>query len=166
MRTLVPLPVVALVLAAGCGGGDEVACGSGTEERSRPGTAEVAYLTDVRVVDGECDRIEFLFEEAVPGVQAGYEAADTALSADGSGNAVPLDGEAFLVVRLEPAMTARAAADGTLTITYDGPPRFGGETPLVKTGDFEAVVRWTIGLDEERPFDVRVVGGRVVVSIG
>jgi len=37
---------------------------------------------------------------------------------------------------------------------------------VLRTGDFEAVVRWTIGLTERRPFSVRAEADRIVVEIG
>jgi hypothetical protein len=37
---------------------------------------------------------------------------------------------------------------------------------MVKTGDFEAVVRWTIGIPERLPFDVDVEGSRLTLAIG
>jgi hypothetical protein len=47
----------------------------------------------------------------------------------------------------------------SLTFTYTGPRRLrpdGGRfvRDVVKSGDFEAVVSWVIGLPEERPFTV------------
>jgi hypothetical protein len=108
----------------------------------------------------------------VPGFRIGYAPAAAAQTEDGSGRRVPVDGSAFLVVRLEPAATAKASGEG-LEFTYDGPRRLplaGGHAvrEVVKTGDFEAVVSWTVGLDRRRPF--RVVSSasppRVTVEVG
>ncbi len=53
-----------------------------------------------------------------------------------------------------PAMTAKIDGD-QVTKTYTGPKRLPGTDPVaevVKTGDFEGVVTWVIGLDRELPF--------------
>ena len=65
-------------------------------------------------------------------------------------------GNAFLVVKLMPAMTAKIDGD-QVTKTYTGPSRVKSDVPsfiqeIVKTGDFESTVTWVIGLDRERPF--------------
>ena len=155
----------AAALAAGCGGGGEP-CAEGTAAETGPAGAEPAYLTGVEVERDGCLRVVLSFEDGVPGYRVAYEPAETALVEDGSGRRVALEGEAFLVVRLEPAMTARISDEGAVTRTYDGPRRLEGDPPLAKTGDFEAVVRWTVGLDERLPFDVEAGGGRLTVRIG
>ena len=81
---------------------------------------------------------------------------DTAQIEDGSGNRVEVAGNAFLVVKLMPAMTAKIDGD-QVTKTYTGPSRVKSDVPsfiqeIVKTGDFESTVTWVIGLDRERPF--------------
>jgi hypothetical protein len=59
-----------------------------------------------------------------------------------------------------------------LVRTYTGPKRLAPPEDahfvreLVKSGDFEAVVTWVIGLDERRPFTTRVADSRLVVEIG
>ena len=60
---------------------------------------------------------------------------------------------AFLVVKLMPAMTAKIDGD-QVTKTYTGPSRVKSDVPsfiqeIVKTGDFESTVTWVIGLDRE-----------------
>jgi hypothetical protein len=165
MRALLPSVLAAVVAAgAGCGGGE--ACGEGRSAETGVAASEVAFLTDVAIETGDCTRVVFSFEEAVPGYLVGYEPAETALVEDGSGRRIELEGEAFLVVRLEPAQTAHIGDDGTVTPTYEGPRRFDGDPPMVKTGDFEAVVRWAIGLPERLPFDVDVEGSRLTLAIG
>ena len=165
MRWLLAV-VLAAVAATGAGCGDDEACGDGRAARTAASQAEMTFLTGVAITRGDCTRVTFTFEEAVPGYRVAYEPAGTALVEDGSGRRVALPGEVFLVVRLEPAMTAHLADDGSLTPTYDGPRRFAGDPAVVKTGDFEAVVRWTIGLGEPLPFDVDVDGSRLTVAIG
>jgi hypothetical protein len=134
---------------------------------------ETMFLTDVSVeTTVDCaDRVEFTFDEAEPGpgYNISYEPADTAKTEDGSGNPVEIDGSAFLVVRLTPAMTARIEGEDVKP-TYTGPKRI---TPdgtrhafeIVKTGDFEAMVTWVIGLDEQRPFSVNASSSQLIVEI-
>jgi hypothetical protein len=167
MRTLLAVVVAAIAASgAGCGGGD-AACGDGDRAaRTSASRAGTAFLTGVAIERGDCARVSFAFEEAVPGYRVAYEPAETALVEDGSGRRIALPGEAFLVVWLEPATTAHVFDDGSLRQTYDGPRRFAGDPAVAKTGDFEGVVRWTIGLDEPRPFDVAVDGSRLTVAIG
>jgi hypothetical protein len=64
-------------------------------------------------------------------------------------------------------MTATIDGD-QVTKTYTGPNRIPGEAPItevVKTGDFESVVTWVIGLDRVRPFLVTASDGVLFVDI-
>ncbi len=168
------LPVVgALALAAsGCGsGGSHCVRPDGMRPLQRDGSQATRYLTGVRVTTTACvDRVEFAFEHGVPGYRVVYASAAQAQTEDASGRHIPVAGAVFLVVRLSPAATARS--DGsTLTRTYDGPGRLPAADArhvreLVKTGDFEAVVTWAVGLDEERPFTVSAGGDTLAVEIG
>jgi hypothetical protein len=66
-----------------------------------------------------------------------------------------------------PAMSARIDGD-QVTKTYNGPRRLPGSDPItevVKTGDFEGVVTWVIGLDRERPFLAQAADGTLIVDI-
>ena len=165
MRTLFAA-VLAAVAVSGAGCGGKESCGDGLGPRTSGTQAETAFLTGVAIERGDCTRVSFSFEEDVPGYRVAYEPADSALVEDGSGRRIALAGKAFLVVRLEPAMTAHVADDGSLTMTYGGPRRFAGDPAVAKTGDFEGVVRWTVGLAEQQPFDVDVDGSRLTVAIG
>ena len=165
MRTLLAVVLAAVAASAtGCGGSE--ACGDGRAARTAASRVETAFLTGVSIARGDCTRVTFAFEDGVPGYRVAYEPAETALVEEGSGRRIALPGDAFLTVRLEPAMTAHVSDDGTLKPTYEGPRRFAGDPAVVKTGDFEAVVRWTIGLGEPLPFDVDVDGSRLTVAIG
>jgi hypothetical protein len=102
-----------------------------------------------------------------PGFRASYEPAGTAKVEDASGNPVEIAGDAFLVVKMMPAMTAKIDGD-QVTKTYTGPNRLSGTDPItevVKTGDFEGVVTWVIGLDRERPFLVTTSDGKLFVDV-
>jgi hypothetical protein len=161
------------VLAAGCGSGSK-ACvqGAGTAPVQQAANAGTAYLTDVSVARAGCaDLVTFTFAKTVPGYRVEYRTAGDAQTEDASGRHIPVAGNAFLVVRLADAQTARANANGSLTRTYTGPRRVSGQgsqhaQEAVKTGDFEAVVTWAIGLDGKRPFAVSTSGRSLVVDVG
>ena len=167
-------PVVgALALAAsGCGsGGSHCVRPDGMQPLVRDGSRPARYLSGVGVATSACvDRVEFTFEHGVPGYRVAYASAALAQTQDASGRHIPVAGAVFLVVRLSPAAMARS--DGTtLTRTYDGPGRLASADArhvqeVVKTGDFEAVVTWAVGLDEERPFTVSAGVDTLAVEIG
>jgi hypothetical protein len=131
---------------------------------------ETMYLTNVSVDAEQCSaKVTFDFEKQTPGpgFDVSYQPASTAKIEDGSGNPIEVAGEAFLIVKLTPAMTAKIDGD-QLTKTYTGPRRVSGSGPVqevVKTGDFESVVTWVIGLDRERPFTTDATDSRLVVEI-
>jgi hypothetical protein len=131
---------------------------------------ETMYLTDVSLTSVKCARsVVFDLEPTaeVPGYRVSYEPAGTAKVEDGSGNPVEIAGDAFLVVKMMPAMTAKIDGE-QVTKTYTGPRRAPGSDPItevVKTGDFEGVVTWVIGLDRERPFLASGVDGKLFVDI-
>jgi hypothetical protein len=131
-------------------------------------------LTDVRVDTQECvDRVEFSFRAnppGPPGFRVSYLPAEQALVEDGSGAAIDLKGKAYLVVRIDPAATADLSSE-ELVRTYTGPKRLDAPgarfvREIVKSGDFEAVVTWVIGVDEKRPFRAAVSKSRLVVTVG
>ncbi len=172
------------LLGAGCGSSDNQAggnsdcaplAGAATTPRLSPAieVRETMYLTDVNVSAQDCfDRVEFAFREAAPGpgYDISYQPAETAKKQDGSGNPVEIDGSAFLVVRLTPAMGAEIVGEDVKP-TYTGPARIVTDgtsfvREVVKTGDFEAQVTWVIGLDEERPFTAEASESELVVELG
>jgi hypothetical protein len=132
---------------------------------------ETMYLTDVSLDQGEkcIAKVTFAFEQYAPGpgYQVSYQPADTAKIEDASGNPVEIAGDAFLVVKLNPAMTAKIDGDQVVK-TYTGPRRIPGTDPIaevVKTGDFEGVVTWVIGLDSKRSFTTKASDSQLVVEI-
>jgi hypothetical protein len=166
--------VAALVgsLAAGCGGGGKPCLpGAGTSMVAEGVDTGTAYLTSVSVASAGCaDRVSFTFGGRLPGYRVEYRTAGAAQTQDASGRHIDVAGNAFLVVRLADAQTARAQADGSITPTYRGPRRLpAGVThhvrEVVKTGDFEAVVTWAIGLKAMRPFTVQTAEHTIVVEI-
>jgi hypothetical protein len=163
----------AALLAAGCGGGGKTCLpGAETTAVQQPTPKGTAYLNGVSVGTAGCaDRVTFTFAGKLPGYHVEYLPAKQAQTEDASGRHIPVAGSAFLVLRLADAQTARSHADGSITQTYTGPrhvPATGAHhvRDVVKTGDFEAVVSWAIGLDGARPFTVRPSGRSLVVDVG
>lgn len=101
------------------------------------------------------DRVVFQFRNGLPGYRVEYAAPP--LHEDGSGNVVELDGNAFVVVRMEPASGFDLSVpEGELV--YTGPRRLPGTgvsvQEIVRTGDFEAVLTWAVGLEARVPYRV------------
>ena len=120
-----------------------------------------ATLTAVRAArQGAVDRVTFEFAERLPGYGVRY--VNRPITEDGSGDEVNVEGQAVLEVRMEPAhgpsftpATARIKPDTSAV------------TEVVRTGDFEAVVHWVIGVRAQQPFRVSTLQGppRLVVEI-
>lgn len=196
MKRLLVIPVLALALA-GCGSSDSSDEQSASTNPGSPpamGTTSsvdcqlegatkapqvnassddpdtTMYLTNVSFKGANCASsvvFDLKPRKVAPGYRVSYETAETAKVEDGSGNSVEIEGNAFLVVKLMPAMTATIDGD-QVTKTYTGPNRLPGEGPItevVKTGDFESVVTWVIGLDRVRPFLVTASDGVLFVDI-
>jgi hypothetical protein len=135
---------------------------------------ETMYLTGVSedTDENECSAVvAFTFEKQPPGpgFDVSYQPASTAKIQDGSGDTIEIEGNAFLVVRLMPAMTAKIEGE-QVTKTYTGPNRVKPDVPsfvkeVVKTGDFEAQVTWVIGLDQKRAFKVSASAAGLEIDI-
>lgn len=133
-------------------------------------TDRTALLTDVAVTsDGGVDRIELTFADAAgaPGVDVRY--VDRVV-ADGSGEQVDVEGEAFLQIRLEPSASVDLRGEEPIR-TYEGPDRVRGDTTsvteVVRVGDFEGVLTWAAGTRSRAPFRVLQLldPARVVVEV-
>jgi hypothetical protein len=141
----------------------EVAGGYGS------GNRPFGPLTDVRVArqDG-FDRIVLQFAaDQVPGYRVGYVAGP--VTADPSGEVVPVDGAAFLQVATVPAGAAEWVDHPA---SYRGPDRIalpGGAAvrEVVKIGDWEATLVWVAGTGGELPFAVAELQhpARLVVDV-
>jgi hypothetical protein len=141
-------------------GGIDQLEGAGTNpvEASAVGS-ETALLERVAVGRHEgYDRVVFQFTNDLPGYRVEY--VRPPLKEDGSGNPVTLEGNAFVVVRMEPA-SGFDLNTGEGKMVYKGPKRIDASAAgtsvvqeLVRTGDFEAVLSWAIGLSDKVDFKV------------
>jgi hypothetical protein len=141
-------------------GGIDTLPGAGTTPvEQKPGTGETALLERVAIGRHEgYDRVVFQFRNRLPGYRVEY--VQPPLKEDGSGNVVDVKGSAFVVVRMEPA-SGFDLSKGEGELVYKGPRRLEGSDSgtsivreVVRTGDFEAVLHWAIGLEEQVDFRV------------
>ena len=122
-----------------------------TPAEGDPTGSETALLERVAVGRHEgFDRVVFQFRDHLPGYRVEYVAPP--LKEDGSGNVVQVKGNAFVVVRMEPA-SGFDLTTGEGVMVYKGPKRIDGAAAgtsivreVVRTGDFEAVLSWAVGL--------------------
>lgn len=140
---------------------DETTTSTSFTATSLPATGSApatrAYVADVRVASHDgFDRVVFEFEDALPG----YRVATTTrpVTEDGSGRTIEIEGDALLEVRFENAAMARIEGEKVVPV-YEGPRRVTTEGELVQelvdAGDFEGIVTWVVGLDDD-PAAVRV----------
>lgn len=132
---------------------------------------EIALLERVAVARHEgYDRVVFQFKNIRPGYRVEY--VEPPLREDGSGNRVKVDGSAFVLVRMELA-SGFDVTTGEGELVYTGPRRIAGSQAgtsvvreVVRTGDFEAVLSWAVGLDDAVDFRVLTLDGppRLVVD--
>jgi hypothetical protein len=134
--------------------------GADTAPVSAEGDATAtSLLSRVAIARHEAiDRVVFQFRDRLPGYRVEY--TEPPLYEDGSGDRVDVAGNAFVVVRMERASGFDLeTADGELV--YTGPRRLTGDEAgtatvreVVRTGDFEAVLTWAVGLSERVDFRV------------
>jgi hypothetical protein len=183
------LAVAAIFPLAGCGssksssgmttappaatGGIDPMAGAGTNPvEGVPEETGTALLERIALGRHEgFDRVVFQFENLRPGYRVAY--VERPLVEDGSGAPVEVSGGAVLLIRMEPASGFDLATDEG-RLVYKGPRRIDGAgagTSIVKeavrTGDFEAVLSWAIGVEEEVDFRVRELDdpARLVVDL-
>jgi hypothetical protein len=132
-----------------------------------PGMGQ-AHLKDVRAAKHSTfDRFTLEFDVA-PAVYK-VEYVQPPILADPSGKEVTIDGKAFLQITIQGAVAYYLAAGGT---AYTGPNELKPGLPnLVEaelTGDFEAVLIWVLGVNEEADFRVLTLESppRLVVDVG
>lgn len=135
--------------------------GAGTSVVVAPSSSKATALLE-RVAVGHhegYDRVVFEFrDEGLPGYRVEY--MPPPLKEDGSGDPVDVAGNAFVVVRMEPA-SGFDLNSGEGELVYKGPKRIEGSSAggtvveeVVRTGDFEAVLSWAIGLESKADFRV------------
>jgi len=135
--------------------------GAGTDPVVGEATSpDIALLERVAVGRHEgYDRVVFQFKNHLPGYRIEY--VDPPLKQDGSGNVVQVEGNAFVVVRMEPA-SGFDLSKNEGELVYKGPRRIDGSAAgtsvvreVVRIGDFEAVLNWAVGLSDRVDFRVR-----------
>lgn len=127
--------------------------------QAAPTGSETALLERIALGRHEgYDRVVFQFRDDLPGYRIAY--VQPPLKEDGSGNPVEIEGDAIVMVRMEPA-SGFDLTTGEGVMVYKGPRRLEGLASgtsvireLVRTGDFEAVLSWAIGLEERVDFRV------------
>ena len=104
------------------------------------------------------DRVVFQFQNGLPGYKVEY--VQPPLKEDGSGKPVSVKGSAIVSVRMEPA-SGFDLNTGEGVLVYKGAKQIDGSSAgtsvvqqLVRTGDFEAVLSWAIGLSDKVDFRV------------
>ena len=125
-----------------------------------------ALLRDVRTASHEkFDRVVFEFAgDALPGYHVEY--VDRPVRQCGSGNVVPIAGDAWLVVRLDPA---QAHTEGGQPAIKDRERSVG--LPLLRElkliCDFEADVSWVLGLSRPNRYRVLELSNppRIVIDV-
>jgi hypothetical protein len=115
-----------------------------------------ALLTSVRAARHEgYDRVVFRFRNTLPGYDVHY--VKRPVHQDGSGKVVRVNGTYIVQIRMLNALDADLTKSGAPR-TYMGPTRFSPRTPavaeLVRTGGFEAVLTWAVGLHDRVDFRV------------
>src|SRR5579872_5165910 len=132
--------------------------------------ASTALLTAIRVARHEgYDRVVFQFANNIlPGSDVRYVARP--VHQDASGRVVAVRGSYVLRVRMSPAFDADLSKKGAPR-TYVGPLRISPSTPevvqLVRTGGFEDVLTWVVGVRDRVDFRVMALHNpaRIVVDL-
>ena len=120
-----------------------------------------AHLATVRVARQEgFDRVVFEFRDQTPGYRVEYA---TGPVMNTEGREVAVAGPAKLVVHMEQATGAAS---------YTGPARVGAQgttqvQELARVEDFEAVLRWVVGVRSQAPFRVTTLTAppRLVIDV-
>jgi len=136
----------------------------------RSTNASTALLTAIRVARHEgYDRVVFEFRNNIlPGSDVRYIARP--VHQDASGRTVVVRGGYVLRVRMSPAFDVDLGKTGAPR-TYHGPLRISPSTPevvqLVRTGGFEDVLTWVVGVRDRVDFRVMTLHSpaRIVVDL-
>ncbi len=127
----------------------------------------VSVLRDVRVgahpEEGGWDRIVFEFKDTLPAGTISYQPAAVGC---GSGEPIPVQGQAILIAKFQPAQAHDDAGNATVKSTrMAGPGNAFVEARSIC--DFEADVQWAIGVKSMQRFKVTRLSNptRVVIDI-
>ena len=154
-----PSPTTTTTTATDTGGIDTLADASTNPVKADATGSDTALLERIAVGRHEgYDRVVFQFRNGLPGYRVEYVTGP--LKEDGSGKPVTVQGNAVVVVRMEPA-SGFDLNTGEGVLVYKGPNQIDGSSAntsvvrqLVRTGDFEAVLSWAIGLSDKVDFRV------------
>jgi hypothetical protein len=192
-RRAVAALAVLVALAPGCGDDSGREAGTAGAPGDVPGTGDCVFtgtpvakagpenspvmlLTDVRVGTHGCyERVVFEFRRQAgdPAGPLGYsvEYQPGPVTQDGSGDPVPVKGNAYLVVRL--TATGVDLTNEKAPPTYTGPSSLepAGATSIRqvrRVGDFEGVLTWAVGLEAPVPFSVKAEDSplRLILDVG
>ncbi len=113
-----------------------------------PGAIALPYLVEIRTGDHPTEspaytRITFTFAGAVPSYRLSYVRQ---VVSDGSGNPVPLPGNAFLRIVFDPAQAHDAAGRSTVRYAAPTPVGLGNLAGYAPAGDFEGYVTYGLGV--------------------
>ena len=115
---------------------------------SGPKTTRLSTLVQIRAAHHPgFDRVVFRFEGRVPPSRVRYV---NRLIGDPSGLAVPVPGRALLQVTMR---DARAHDAGGTTVSHRNTFRLPNAMSIIRSGDFEGVVTYGIGLSARQPFN-------------
>jgi hypothetical protein len=164
-----PAGAALLLLSAGAGLAIDTMPGATTGPLSAPAKNTcTALLTAVRVARHEgFDRVVFQFRNVVPGYDVRYVMRP--VRQDASGKVIAVQGAHVARIRMANALDADLRKAGA-PLTYTGPPRISPHTPEVvqvaRTGAFEGVLTWVIGVRDRVDFRVITLHNpaRVVVD--
>jgi hypothetical protein len=140
---------------------------AGIQQRRRSGMSP-ATLRDVRTAAHEdFDRVVLEFEGGIPGYHIEY--VDRPIRECGSGHAVPVAGQGWLRVRMEPARAHEfmgESARSSITNRNRSLDYFALQQ-LVLTCDFEAQVEWVLGVRSPNRYRVLELSqpARLVVDV-
>jgi hypothetical protein len=154
------------LLAAACGGSGGSSSGgtlSGASTDALTSTSNAdfyALMKDLAVGrHAGYDRVTFTFDNFVPGYVISY--VDPPIKEDGSGRTVNVAGSDYVQVLMQPA-SGFDLNSGEGVMVYKGPRRISGADAgtsvvkdVVRTGDFESVLTWTIGLADKVGYKVQ-----------
>jgi hypothetical protein len=170
VRAAAALTLLLALGAAACGGsGDGSGSGGGT--LSGAATDPLTSTSDAdfyalmkRLAVGRhtgYDRVTFTFDNFVPGYVVSY--VDPPIKEDGSGKTVDVAGSDYVQVIMQPA-SGYDLNSGEGALVYKGPKRISGADTgtsvvkdVVRTGDFESVLTWTIGLADKVGYKVQAL---------